>query len=346
MQDSPSGRDITAAHFHFAGFALPLLTGLAGRVVPGRHASVAAIGVLIGIPFVAVGITLAAKGISNVEMIAASWLAAAGAISAILQVRAARRSPVAGRIVLGLSAVCLLGGMILAAAWGLRPLTASMCPSLETMIAVHATLNVLGYALPSLVAWLFALPASLPRRAGFDLLLPWLGDCPDLARWEARSVASSVERGPSEGDAHDDNAAIVARDADFRRIADAILRYDVFPPTHLDRVVRREPVEVGDTVGASYHLLPGVRLFFASRVVARFDEAGRAGFTYRTLDGHPECGEETFCVEKDASTGEVRVTLRAWSRPGAFATRLLPSLARRLQMGAGRAALRHLATRA
>lgn len=336
---------LTAAHFHFAGFALPLLTGLAGRAVPGRHSTGACVGVVVGVPLVALGITLSAKGISGVELLAASWLAGAGALSALLQVRAATRQPRSWAL-LAAPAFCLLGGMLFAAAWGLRPLTASMWPSFETMIAVHATLNVLGYTLPSLAAWRFARPATASRRAGFDLLLPWLGDRPDLAHWEARSVPASVERGPSEGDAHDDSAAVLARGADFRRVADAVLRYDVFPPTHLDRVVRREPVDVGDTVGASYRLLPGVRLFFASRVVARFDDGVRAGFTYRTLDGHPECGEETFSAERDPSTGEVRVALRAWSRPGTFATRLLPRLARRMQLGASRAALRHLATRA
>jgi uncharacterized protein (UPF0548 family) len=87
-------------------------------------------------------------------------------------------------------------------------------------------------------------------------------------------------------------------------------------------------------------------LFFAARVVDRFDgpDGGlwRTGFTYRTLAGHPELGEETFSVEKDLATGRVRVALRSWSRPGTWFTRLGRPAMRRLQRFANAAALDHL----
>ena len=51
----------------------------------------------------------------------------------------------------------------------------------------------------------------------------------------------------------------------------------------------------------------GVDLFFAARVTDRFEDVAnnqwRCGFTYRTLQGHPECGEETFIVEKPEGGG-------------------------------------------
>ena len=82
------------------------------------------------------------------------------------------------------------------------------------------------------------------------------------------------------------------------------------------------------------------------RATASFDgPAGgvwRAGFTFRTLRGHPELGEETFFVEKDAATGAVRVSLRSWSRPGLWLTRLVSPYARRVQVRACHAALDHL----
>jgi hypothetical protein len=48
---------LTAIHFHYAGFALPLLTGLAGRALGGRIARIASLGVIAGVPLVAFGIT-------------------------------------------------------------------------------------------------------------------------------------------------------------------------------------------------------------------------------------------------------------------------------------------------
>src|SRR5262249_30710618 len=57
----------TAVHFHYAGFVLPLLTGLAGRLLRSRTAQHAAVGVVLGVPLVAVGITLSALDIRWVE---------------------------------------------------------------------------------------------------------------------------------------------------------------------------------------------------------------------------------------------------------------------------------------
>jgi hypothetical protein len=133
----------------------------------------------------------------------------------------------------------------------------------------------------------------------------------------------------------------------YRELARAILRYQIFPPRLVTGILRRMPVEPGDTVGTCYHLARGVDLFFGSRVVECFDgPAGalwRTGFTYRTLVGHPVLGEETFSVEKDLATGRVEVALRSWSRPGILVARLLPPVVRLFQKHAVRAALDHLA---
>ena len=69
---------------------------------------------------------------------------------------------------------------------------------------------------------------------------------------------------------------------------------------------------------------------------------GACGFKYRTLAGHPECGEETFVVEKDLATGNVTAALRSWSRPGTWIATLMYPVVRHLQLWAGRAALDHL----
>jgi uncharacterized protein (UPF0548 family) len=110
--------------------------------------------------------------------------------------------------------------------------------------------------------------------------------------------------------------------------------------------MRRQPVELGDTICLRYPFVPGVHLFFGARVIDRFEESTakhwRCGFTYRTLQGHSECGEETFIVEKDLATGKVTAALRSWSRPGLLIARLTYPIVRMLQLRAGRAALDHL----
>src|SRR5262249_31064903 len=139
--------------------------------------------------------------------------------------------------------------------------------------------------------------SGLGDYATMDLLLP--GQRPRLERWEARPFAPGVEAGPGPGDRRDEWLREVAReppgpplrDGPVERVAAAILAYDIFPPGLVRAVLRRTPVEVGDTVGVLFHA-PLVRLFFAARVIAR----DQTSFTYRTLDGHPELGEETFAV--------------------------------------------------
>jgi uncharacterized protein (UPF0548 family) len=181
-----------------------------------------------------------------------------------------------------------------------------------------------------------------------------IGGAAQLEAWEARPIAPQVAAGPRPGDHQDRHERTVGREPPgppldggvHRQLAAAILDYRVFPVDVLTAVVRRTPVQVGDTVGARFHLLPGVDVFFASRVYRVFDEAAgglwRSGFTYRTIVGHPELGEETFCVEKELASGAITVALRAWSRPGTFLARALKPLVRRWQLDGSRRALDEL----
>lgn len=180
------------------------------------------------------------------------------------------------------------------------------------------------------------------------------GQRPHLELWETRPFSAEVELGPRPGDAHDCHERTVATErpgppepgGPHARLAQAILSYRIFPPRLVTGVLRRPQVQAGNAVGICYHLVPGLDLFFAARVLECFDRAEgplwRTGFTYRTLAGHPECGEETFCVEKHLDTGAVVVALRSWSRPGILLARLLRPLTRWFQLHAGRAALDHL----
>lgn len=187
-----------------------------------------------------------------------------------------------------------------------------------------------------------------------DILWRAAGRRPRLERWESRPLWPGVEQPPSASarvDAYEREAPREGPGAPepagpHRRVATAILRYRIFPPALVSGVLRREPVQVGDTVGICYHAPLGIGLFFAAKVVACFDgpegDRWRTGFTYRMLRGHPELGEETFAVEKDMVTGRVWFSLRSWSRPGTLLARLFSPVVRVLQVHASRAALDHL----
>lgn len=63
-----------------------------------------------------------------------------------------------------------------------------------------------------------------------------------------------------------------------------------------------------------------LRIDAPCRVIWTADEREKAGFAYGTLPGHPECGEESFLVER-AADGTLWFAVTAFSRPGRWFTR-------------------------
>ncbi|WP_328313157.1 DUF1990 domain-containing protein [Streptomyces sp. NBC_00442] len=92
--------------------------------------------------------------------------------------------------------------------------------------------------------------------------------------------------------------------------------------------------------------LPGFpRLVIPCRVVWTVRSAERIGFAYGTLPGHPECGEESFVVGREAD-GLVWFEVAAFSRPATWYARLGGPLTRLLQDLATRRYLRAVAAAA
>ncbi|MFE9553225.1 DUF1990 family protein [Streptomyces sp. NPDC006703] len=89
-------------------------------------------------------------------------------------------------------------------------------------------------------------------------------------------------------------------------------------------------------------VLPWPRLAIPCRVVWTVRAADRIGFAYGTLPGHPECGEESFVVGRDAD-GLVWFEVAAFSRPAGWYARLGGPLTRLLQDLATRRYLRSVA---
>ena len=67
-----------------------------------------------------------------------------------------------------------------------------------------------------------------------------------------------------------------------------------------------------------------------SRVLAVIDEPRRKGFTYGTLPGHPEAGEERFTLEQ-LEDGTISFTISAYSRPASTLAKLGGPISRAAQ---------------
>lgn len=152
----------TAAHFHFAGFAAPIVVGAIGRLGFSRDAPLSrayrlgAVAVIAGVPLTALGIT----GSRLLERSAAILLASGMLIAASVGVRVAlglTGRSLLWRVVLILSFVGLVVPMSLAVGFtltgsaGIGAGLSALLP-LPTMLRWHGAVNALVFAVPALAA--------------------------------------------------------------------------------------------------------------------------------------------------------------------------------------------------
>ena len=155
---------LTAVHFHYAGFAAPILAGMAGRALrPSQRAArrafrLVALGVVAGPPLLAAGITFSrALETAAALLLAASLIGLAG-ITAL-----AVLSQMGSRLVQALllvSAGASVGAMGFAIVYGLGALTGLRLLGIPQMVALHGWANALGFALCGLLAWTISPPQS------------------------------------------------------------------------------------------------------------------------------------------------------------------------------------------
>jgi hypothetical protein len=149
---------LTAVHFHYAGFLLPLSAGLVQRrMAESRFAARAVVGVVLSVPAVAIGILATQLGWGpSLEAAAGSALALAGMAVAILTVRVALDAPATRgtRALLALSGGALFLGMLLATVYAARAFV-TVLPGfgIPSMRMLHGTINALGFGLAGLVGW-------------------------------------------------------------------------------------------------------------------------------------------------------------------------------------------------
>ncbi|MEU7134095.1 DUF1990 domain-containing protein [Streptomyces sp. NPDC046261] len=151
------------------------------------------------------------------------------------------------------------------------------------------------------------------------------GDAPLPGGYHHLRVSTRVGHGP----------------AAFRAAADAVLSWE------MHRAMRGVRIPAGTAAPApGVTVTPALGLGALSvsgpcEVVWAVREERRAGFGYGTLPGHPECGEEAFVVTLEEATGDVRLTVLAFSRPTRWFTRavgpLVPLVQRAYARECGRA---------
>jgi len=151
---------LTAVHFHYAGFAAPILCGLAGReignsanhksAITGTMYRIVAWIVILGPALVAIGITFSPL----VEAIAGAVLAMGYTGLALITIGRLRQvNGILPRVFLGLSSLSAVVTMFAAAGFALRTFNLFPFLSIPQMVAIHGWGNAIGFVLCGLLGW-------------------------------------------------------------------------------------------------------------------------------------------------------------------------------------------------
>lgn len=174
---------LTIVHFHYAGSALPILAGIAGRYNPGgRFDSIfrgtTAI-IVVGPGIIGTGITAVALELplaATVEFIAVAFFTTAVALFSVAVVIGILPllSSWPQRLLLGGASLAVTVSMGFAVVYGFARATGGTYlgigpQSFGTMVTYHGQLNAYGFAVPALVGWRLAVPASWARPPGIPV---------------------------------------------------------------------------------------------------------------------------------------------------------------------------------
>lgn len=162
---------LTAAHFHHAGFTLPLMAGLNAKASPGRLTKFSCVAILAGVPLVAAGITCTHFGVLPfVEPfgVVILVLGALGVAVSQIQRGLERERRGISRVGFVVSGVSLFAAMLLAMSFGLRYVFPQLALTMPQMWAIHGTLNAFGFGLCGILAWRGRMVVSHPDRCRFD----------------------------------------------------------------------------------------------------------------------------------------------------------------------------------
>ncbi len=147
---------LTAAHFHHAGFTLPLIAGLHAKSRPGWLTYASCVAILAGVPLVAAGITGTHFGVLTlVEPVGVAVLVVGALGVAVSQILRGIRTDLIGwrPAALVVSGLSLAVAMLLGLGFGLRTVLPNLALTMPQMWMIHGTLNVFGFGLCGVLGW-------------------------------------------------------------------------------------------------------------------------------------------------------------------------------------------------
>jgi hypothetical protein len=148
---SPPVVELTAVHFHYAGFAATLMSALAYAVLRSRVCAAAGLLVVVGTPLTAAGISTETAALTVVgPILLATGLLTNAALTAFL---IAPRRPSRARWLLIVSSAAVVLPMLLGVDYAAARVLPIPSLDLRTMALVHGDLNAVAYALIGLTGW-------------------------------------------------------------------------------------------------------------------------------------------------------------------------------------------------
>ncbi len=320
---------LTAVHFHYAGFALPII---AGAIAPRDRSNGwwLPAATIVGVPLTAIGITVG----GGLEWVTATTMALIGmTVARRLFVVGRRQSDRVARRLLATAGAALSVGMALAItyAWFVRFGIDGL--PIDRMARTHGSLNAFGFGLIGLIGLrrsdVFDVPADAP--AGTSLSLRAIGVRPDdtWALIGPSQPAATAEKILAMRDGRTDRWE---RPIEFDRFETAVVAVQAWAGHDAAGIVRRPATPSIETDSEIAMSIPAVGPFDVTatcRIVDVVNEIDRFGFTYATLPHHVVEGVETFLVCRDDERAWVEVTAH-W-RPQALAARIAPPITRLLQ---------------
>ncbi len=156
---------LTAIHFHYAGFAAPLLARSSGRAILGQRARrvggalfrLVMTGVIFGPCVLAMGFVVGPR----VKLAAALILAACEiglAISFVFVLN--RLARLSAEALITIAAASVAFSMALAAVWAIGEYPLQAFVNLDQMERLHGTANAFGFTLCGLLGWILATKAE------------------------------------------------------------------------------------------------------------------------------------------------------------------------------------------
>ena len=320
--------ELTAAHFHFAGFVLPILAAVISNRL-GRSVAVPA-ATIVGVPLTAAGITAA----GTTEFVAATFMAIVGLVVAARTIVFARAQAGAPRKLLYIAGASLTVGMFLAIGWAWSRQFAWEYLDLRAMVITHGVLNAFGFGLSGLIAMhlLPALPVADAAEVSLHIGRPSKARLAairaDQSARETTNPIGLLHQEPPTGFQHKVWRMRIDH-GNFARAADGIRTWAGHQRAGIARSPEQPDIRVGETLALSIPVGP-ISVSAASRIIEVVDQPDRYGFTYSTLPHHPVDGEESFILTKD-SDGTIEITVTAIWRGAAVANDIVPPVTRWLQ---------------